>query len=199
MSEWVECNLPWSVELEGIDLPKCPDMDDKVKAHFGYTIEELERELFPGYEYCCEHPFFEENGKIRDDLEEKYPNNWQELRDASDNIAVKTVSAWAKARKEIDEWVSVQPEVIAWVDEQDRLYDERDEKYRKLCFSGLGLNKPGTLIECKDGDEISYKVIGHINKLGGSCDDCIGISDDAVIVRYKVLWSDGQTDQSAAE
>ena len=199
MNEWIECNLPWDAELDEPDFAEYPDMDDKIRAHFGYTMKELEQKLFPGYEYCSNHPFFVEDRKICDELEEKYPDDWQTRRDASDNIAVKTVGKWAKAMIEIDEWNASQPEIIAWNKAWENAYDERSAKYRKLCFRGSGLNRPGTLIECKDGDEISYKVIGHINALGGSCDDCRGISDDTVILRYKVLWDDGQTTQSTAQ
>ena len=177
--------------------PKYPNIDDKVKAHFGYTEKEMEQSFFPGTDTIYDHPYFEEEREIRWELEEKYPEDWQDRLNALDNVAVKTVEAWRNARNAIEEWEVVQPEVVAWAEECDRICAEQGKQRSKTSFCGAGLNKLGTLIECKDVDDISYMVIGHINAIGGSCDDCRGISDDTVIVRYKVLWSDGQTTQSA--
>lgn len=199
MSEWIKCGLPWDTQYVLPDMPPYPEMDDKVKAHFGYTEKEMEQSFFPGVDMICDHPYFEEETEIRWELEEKYPDDWQDRLNALDNDAVKTVEAWVKARKEIEAWEDDQPEVIAWNDEYDRIYAEQGKQRSESSFCGAGLNKPGTLIERKDGDDISYMVIGHINAIGGSCDDCRGISDDTMILRYKVLWDDGQTTQTAAQ
>jgi hypothetical protein len=190
MSEWIECNLPWEADIEVRlpTFPEYPNMDKKVKKHFGYTEKEMEKSLFPGCKYANDHPFFKQDQKIREKLENKYPNDWRDRLAKSRNPAVKAVNEWIKCRKEIEEWVSIQPEVIEWHKEYERVRVANIEKQNTASFCGARLNKPGTLIERKDGDEIAYEVIGHINKNGGVCDDCMGISKDTMILRYKMLW-----------
>lgn len=58
-------------------------------------------------------------------------------------------------------------------------------------FSGLGLNKPGTLIEVQVDGKIKQYLIGHINCLTGVCDDCCAFEkDEATVLRYKVVWEE---------
>ncbi len=53
----------------------------------------------------------------------------------------------------------------------------------------MGLNKAGTLIEVKLGEETHQYLIGHINTNCGVCDDCVEFGSDAIIKRYMVVWS----------
>jgi hypothetical protein len=205
MSEWIECGLPWNVDTFSVveKYPKPPNLNKKLKKHFGYTEKDLMEKFFPGCKKTAagylDHPIYEEFMKQEDKLFGKYRGEEYKTRlHSSKNKSVKAVLAFLDATKEINAWINEQPESI----EYDRLVkleeEERDKKVAQLSFCGMGLNKPGTLIECKDGDKISYKVIGHINKVGGSCDDCRGISDSTMILRYRVLW-DGQAAQNAIE
>lgn len=43
---------------------------------------------------------------------------------------------------------------------------------------------PGTQIETADGNRY---LIGDINRLRGTCDDCRAFSGDVVVVRYRLL------------
>ena len=59
----------------------------------------------------------------------------------------------------------------------------KDYKTPVDSFTFRGLNKPGTLIDTAMGKYL----IGHINVLGGSCDDCMEFSVDTIIIRYKII------------
>ena len=52
-------------------------------------------------------------------------------------------------------------------------------------FEGLNLNKPGTIIDTKQG----IFLIGHINPLRTICDDDKEFDDHTIIERYKVIWT----------
>jgi len=57
-------------------------------------------------------------------------------------------------------------------------------------FREQGLNRPGTQLDvqnCFDLTKHKLYLIGDINKLGGICDDCVGISSRATIIRYRIL------------
>ena len=51
-------------------------------------------------------------------------------------------------------------------------------------FKREGLNKPGTLIVV----EGKQYLIGHINELGGYCDDCVDVYGGDTVEKYKVVW-----------
>jgi len=51
-------------------------------------------------------------------------------------------------------------------------------------FSKRDLNKPGTLIELKNGKQY---LIGDINVMRGVCDDCVAFESSTIVKRYKVL------------
>lgn len=53
-------------------------------------------------------------------------------------------------------------------------------------FSGRGLNMPGVLVRMQDGAEY---LIGHLNEVGGVCDDCRQFPPDAVVSAYCVVWT----------
>jgi hypothetical protein len=52
-------------------------------------------------------------------------------------------------------------------------------------FQKRGLVAPGVLIEMEDGHTF---LIGHVNELAGTCDDC-NIGRGGIIRRYKVVWT----------
>ena len=53
-------------------------------------------------------------------------------------------------------------------------------------FVSLDLNKAGTLIDTEKG----IFLIGHINQVGGICDDCSDFDDDTIVKRYKIVWEE---------
>jgi hypothetical protein len=200
MNEWIECNLPWLVRLEStvpVMVPY-PDMDDKIRARFGATIDEWEERFFPGLDdsdlgFVSEHPLYREYLEIRDQLElDHSEEEVKQKLQLHPSVAVQTVLACRGICKEIDAWVEEQPEFIAACNTHDMSWKKHHEMEDKLSFCGRHLNRAGTLIEYEKDGKLTYMIIGHINELGGSCDDCRGINNDTVILRYKVLW-DGQT------
>lgn len=67
----------------------------------------------------------------------------------------------------------------SWIDfgrEFAELEDELKEK---------NLSLPGLMIESEHGHQF---LVGHINELGGTCDDCRAISFGTIIKRYRVIW-----------
>lgn len=49
-------------------------------------------------------------------------------------------------------------------------------------FQDEGLNAPGVVVEVAS----ERFLIGHINELGGVCDDCMEFSREVVVTRYAV-------------
>lgn len=84
-------------------------------------------------------------------------------------------------RKKVDAWAKDQPESKVYAEELLK-YNEAE---RLKSFCGRGLNKVGTMIEVLDNGINKQLLIGDINPLGGVCDDCMGFSSDAIILRYK--------------
>jgi hypothetical protein len=191
MNEWIECNLPWQVRLEWPEMPSAPDMDAQIKNQFGVTEAELEAQFFPG-DYGCtsEHPLFLEFREVREQLENEFPEEEvkQKLQ-LHPSVAVQTVLAFRGIRKSINEWAEAQPEWLAWVQEHDKAHETHKKAEGVLSFCGQDLNRAGTVIEFEDEGKLCQMMIGTINELGGSCDDCRGISNETIILRYKVLWN----------
>ena len=196
MSEWIECNLPWRVRLEWPEMPSAPNMDAQIKAQFGATEAEWESQFFPG-DYGCtsNHPLFREFYDIRDQLENEFSEEEAKQKlQLHPSVAVQTVLAYRGIRKSIDAWVEAQPEWIAWQAEYEAAFKVHKDNEGKLSFCGQNLNQAGTVIEFEEDGKLIQMMIGTINELGGSCDDCRGINDDSVILKYKVLWN-GQSSQ----
>jgi len=57
----------------------------------------------------------------------------------------------------------------------DKTSDEKDSFYRR------GLAKAGTMIFMEDGE--TY-LIGHINQLAGTCDDCMAFEKEMKVLGY---------------
>jgi hypothetical protein len=196
MNEWIECNLSWQVRLPWPETPPFPNMDAKVKAHFGATKAEWEERFYPGLHtngsgFMSEHPIFLEYRKIRYELEEDCSEEEAKQKlQLHPNVSVQTVLACRGICNEIDAWVEEQPEWIAACDASDKYWKAHKEEEAKHSFCGKKLNQAGTVIEFEDDEGLIQMMIGSINELGGSCDDCRGISDDTVILRYKVLWNE---------
>ena len=111
-----------------------------------------------------------------------------EILKTSTNQAVQTVLAWRNKTREIRNWIAEQPEWVAACEKDDAVIKAHHEAEDKLSFSGNKLNRAGTLIEYENNGKICQMMIGTINQLGGACDDCMGIGDSTIILRYKVLW-----------
>lgn len=65
-------------------------------------------------------------------------------------------------------------------------YGEVNGKFSKLdSFESRDLNKPGTQVEVNG----KLYLIGDINGMRGVCDDCTEFPDDAIVTRYRVVWT----------
>lgn len=93
------------------------------------------------------------------------------------------VRKYKKFKQKVDVWVKEQPEARTYNDVIQNFTKDDEQK----SFCGMKLNKPGTLIEILDNKVLKQLLIGDINNLGGVCDDCMGFSRDAVVVRYKIM------------
>ncbi len=72
---------------------------------------------------------------------------------------------------------------------EDKIKIDKDNLSKSFC--GLGLNKPGTLIEVKSkyGDIKRY-LIGDVGPYGSSTDICSDIEDTSIVIRYKKVLDD---------
>jgi hypothetical protein len=167
MADWIDVNLPWSVEVEHETAPYPEEAVDKaVFAEFGFTKEQLygEFKVKHGVEawlarYDCEEP----ERKEADELFEKVE---------SINKFVETADI---------------PELDVWVAESARIHAEEKAERKRTSFRHSDLNRPGVLIEVQHNNKRSIFLLGNINCNAGICNDCTAFDDDAIVLRAKVL------------
>ena len=112
-------------------------------------------------------------------------NSSPDLPDLSDEerATFGATRAEASARKDealvarISNWWDTHPKMQEWL----ATYHESTNPQKTFC--GQGLNKPGTVIEV---DGKTY-LIGDINLVGGTCDDCMDFLGSAIVTRYRLL------------
>ena len=163
-NRWIKCGLPWTNHGNWDKTPAPPNLNKEEKKEFGKTTEQAYKELYAllgGATYGT--PAYEKIVKSKE-----YKTAQKKYKNFADKVRA---------------WMQNQP---AWIDYQEVLKAWSDCESQK-SFCGKGLNKPGTLVEVLDNKELKQHLIGDINTLGGVCDDCMGFSKDAVVVRYKVL------------
>jgi hypothetical protein len=56
----------------------------------------------------------------------------------------------------------------------------------KPSFEEVAGSLPGLLIEIEYGNKVY--LIGHINTLRGTCDDCAEFGPNTIVLRYKRIW-----------
>jgi hypothetical protein len=62
-----------------------------------------------------------------------------------------------------------------------------------MSFCVLGLNKPGVLIEVEHDSATHQYLLGDINCSRGVCDDCVAFEKDAIVKRYRIVWSEDKS------
>ena len=159
--KWIDCNLPWALPGFGphITSPKEPDLSTRERTELGMSISDSSARIPAGMhiEYI--------SAKDRD------------------NPKFAIIQEHQKFVKRYHVWLEAQPEWQAYKEAlQQRNREQEDLKQES--FTARKLNKPGTLVETADGQVV---LIGHMNALGGVCDDCRDITDATVIKRYAVL------------
>lgn len=199
MNNWIKINLPYSVHeyFGGVDL-EYPNLEKRAKKELGFgykDVDKLQKQVFSdriGHDTGSTIMY-----KIDNELYQKYDADSVELQTArvakflkSKNKNVQLTGAWLNKKYQYDQWMNNQPEVIGYHQEFKKKKDLFDKELAKKSFSGLDLDKPGTLIEVEFEGKINQYLIGHINPLAGVCDDCCGFDKTTTIVkRYKIVWS----------
>jgi hypothetical protein len=171
---WVEINLPW-VDYES-ELPGCPEypydeIDEKIRAKFGGTEQELEEEFCK--KHNLEHIFeFKREAASKDEIkefnlfEDKIVEVMDWVADGCDNDPLIT-----KYNAEFEEWTL-----------------KNDEYVKGNDFITSGWCRPGVLIEVKIDDKIVTHLIGTINTLCGVCDDCVAFNKKSIVLRAKEVF-----------
>lgn len=173
MSEWIEVNLPWRVNVETESVPYPNEAVDKaVIAEFGFTKDQLFDEF-----------------KAKHDIEA-----W-EARYGEDRPERDEANALYKTAHSINEFIenSDIPELKAWSVECDRVMEEELAERKRTSFRYSELNRPGVLIEVQHNSDnkVERFLLGNINCNAGVCDDCVAFGDDAIVLRAKVLVPEG--------
>jgi len=200
---WIEINLPWSEPYDANtaqpEYIEHPSLDEEVKEHFGYTEAELVKKYFgEGFDYYINSKVFNEYHKLSNkilDYEDEADRDRQLL--ALNNKSVNaTLEFFAKVRP-INQWLEEHPTTRLINDKNAAISAafKAEQKKNAKSFTGRGLAKSGVLMEVKiagDDNRLTKMLIGDINESGGVCDDCRGISQDDIVIRYCVLWEDNE-------
>lgn len=177
MSGWIEFNHPWNVRCS--DVPEFPG-----RPEYPSAILDQEAVQILGF-----------NSNDIDALRQNLPP----YSDSFDEDP--RVIYYREQQSKLVQFQNAHPLCIEY-DAQHKLWQTNYKEFKrnwykenKPSFCALGLDKAGTLIQFRQCDEfgsseqvIQY-LIGNINESGGICDDCRGIEDTDIILRYKVIWS----------
>ena len=204
---WIECGLPFHY-----DSPKFPDMPNMEKEFENEFSDEFHGMSIPYIEFiksvCI--TFIEKHFDEISDAQEKtknliekecsdfihidYTNKYhtdifeKELMSQLEKVPnveqhIKSIIAYRKYRQYYDIWFGNHQLILSWKEAVNKIYEENKRK----SFSGLGLNKAGTLIEVNVDGVLKTFLIGHINQCIGICDCCNDFNYDCIITRYAVL------------
>jgi len=201
MNEWIELNLPFNVTMDysKIKYPKIPTLNKRAKKELGMSLDESEKTLLSEGEECVyDNRICQEFDKIDHDIREKlYKKNL-----SNDDFKIERIKRLKKIKnRSVDlvlkslefkdsyyEWLEKQPEYIEYFRKHEQITSELKEKLRVMSFRGLGLSKPGVLIEVEQNGKLNQYLIGDVNIYSGVCDDCREFDDDIIIKRYKIIW-----------
>ena len=190
-NNWIELNLPFSY-YENLNLPSAPDLNDKAFKVFGKTLDEyyssISNEKWMKYDkllFKTEEDILAEDPDINID---DYRKRVSEDISSSEDTDIQCVLDYRKFYKTYNDWLNQQPEMKKWNDDVALLREEYKVRIVSKSFSGLGLNKPGVLIEIECGNKTEQYLIGDINCIRGVCDDCVAFEKDVIVKRYKIVW-----------
>jgi hypothetical protein len=199
MTKWIDLNLPFKCyNYERPEFPPVPDLSVRAETALGSTIKEEEQKAFPGLkedESYLDHPNHDEywyagSEALRDVGRERKARDTY-LRELNKPVINKVLDYYDFLTR-YNAWLDEQPEMIEWNKQCDEITKADDMVQNTKSFCGRGLNKAGVLIEIEDrSGKITQYLIGNINTLGGTCDDC-HIDEESVVKRYAVVWEKGQ-------
>lgn len=184
---WIDVNLPWSfkVDMPPIDFQQI--INARIIDTFGKSIEQMASELLPEDTMSFINKF--------DDEVRKYVNEHSgDINNRTDILSAREVvyqrpcfralKIYREFVKNVNAWEYEQPEWIDWRIKCELLRAEE----RTKSFSGLNLNKPGTLIEINNNGSIEQYLIGDVNTNRGVCDDCTAFASDVIVLRYAIVF-----------
>jgi len=196
MNDWIELNLPYSY-WEYLDYPPAPDLREKSAKLFDKLPEALYADISPKawQKYSSLVQTIEES-ILAEDINISNEDLRKLVREQlakSTNPDIQSILTYRRVHKEYHAWLDEQPETKKWDEECEKAREAHNKRMRPLSFCGLGLDKPGVLIEVEEQDtdgnleDVQY-LIGDINPSRGVCDDCTAFDKDAIVKRYKVVW-----------
>lgn len=198
MSEWIDVNLPWDVRLPWIEAGEFPpNLRADAEKHFGITTDELYRIRSAAadvYEIALSKVQDKLNEQVQENCEaQPYRDTYEEAERllADNELTIVKNEAQSKVN-EFNNWMHEQPEYIVWDKEYNKNQEEQRREAKSKSFCGLDLNKPGTIVETDEGQYL----IGHINETRGVCDDCVQFEHDTIIKRYKIVWTQGESQEA---
>lgn len=190
---WIELNLPYYVRVEKKHIP-LPVLDyrrvevfgprppiDHIPSKILYEIYALERKVYtPKPGELGNHPNV--IAALKKYAEEENPPHKE---------AMLSLVAYREYNGKVNAWYEEQPEIIEWnaLCNEEKLRAATEES--KLSFVGMGLNKPGVLIEVEDDlGKVNTFLLGDVDIYNNSC-GCGGgiISDTSIVKRYCVVYS----------
>ncbi len=177
MTQWIDCNLPWSVNPRKFVYPiPAPDLSDQERERFGVSKEDLQSKYSDEFSKL-DRLFSQVTWKVpREDVPK------QEDIIARDNGLSEALDA-KRLVKQIEWWRDYTPEYQAWQDAQAVAYRQFLRESQSQTFAGQELNRPGVQIEV-DGRQY---LIGDINTTCGVCEDCTAFEPESIVTRYRVL------------
>ena len=201
MSEWIEINLPYSADgNSNLKYPSFspPDLNERALKELGFVYKDvdalhnkLSEDRYSDPTFCS---ILEKAESILRDKNLKGAERAQlkiKLLRKSKHKTIKTLADYIEKEHQYDDWYKVQPEFIAYNKEYNKKLETFNKKVSKKSFSGLGLAKPGTLIEVEYDGKLNQYLIGHINDEAGICDDCKAfIKNKTIVKRYKIVWQE---------
>ena len=174
MSEWIDFNRTWNVLVTYPKRYVELNLDELALKEFGWTSAELNNQL---------------NKLVAELPELIYSFNESSLKNNHAEIWAEYQEILQKRRK-YDAWYYNRNEVLKHFDDYDTKRKEFEKKNNdSFCF--LGLARPGTLIEYvnNEGTKVQ-RLIGDLNVSGGMCNCGSDLSDDTIVLRYKIVWAE---------
>ena len=178
MNEWIECNLPWNVDI--MDWEKfnafIADLQPEINRLSLLQVGDMENKRATNSEKIKEDVGVDAIGCIKD---------WDAV--AAHPLHAENKQLTQEINKQLDElWKS---EIVCLE------YSQREKDYRKgrslLSFCGQELNKPGVLVEINN----KQYLLGHINHLNvdAGCCGSSAFEDKDIVTRYKIIWTEDGT------
>jgi hypothetical protein len=210
MSKWIDLNLPYAIN--NVKTLEIPDLSKFEIEEFGSTISDIIKsfsqndEKDVAYYNTKSYMEFEDMEINLEELVKKEICGEQSIEESDEDYLNRCDLKQDDINRELDariiklnlpiykkiclvrgqfDWKHKKLEQLG--------YYEANEKYMESqtinSFCGRGLNNPGTLIEVEENGKLSEYLIGDINVNCGVCNDCVAFNSNAIVKRYKIVWT----------